>query len=113
MPTTGEAIIAFCKECVNSNMTKDRENCGGEYVMATKKPCALMKYRIKGRAKLSAIRKNCVECAGGAYWVDECMTKTCPLYAFRSGKHPTRAGKGGNIANLVRKKAVGRAKEAK
>ena len=100
--TTGEAIIAFCKECVNSNMTKDRENCGGEFVIATKKPCHLFKYRVGGRAKMSVIRKNCIECAGGIYWVDECTTKTCPLYDFRMGKNPNASKRVGNIQNLLK-----------
>jgi predicted nucleic acid-binding Zn ribbon protein len=101
--TTGEAIISFCKECVNSNMTKDRENCGGEYVLATKKPCHLFKYRVGGRAKISAIRKNCIECSGSIYQVEECTTKTCPLYDFRMGKIPNRQNKAGVIPEHLKK----------
>jgi len=86
--STGEAIIAFCKECVNSNATKDRQNCGGEYVLATKKPCALFPLRIKGRGNIKLIRKNCIECSGSIYQVEECTTETCPLYEFRMGKNP-------------------------
>lgn len=101
--TTGEAIREFCKECVNSYFTRDRENCGGEYVMATKKVCPLFKYRVNGRGKLSVIRKNCIECAGGIYWVDDCVTKTCPLFDFRMGKHPTWSERAGRLENLAKK----------
>jgi hypothetical protein len=91
--TTGEAIREFCKECVNSNLQKYREKCGGEYVMATKKPCALFKYRVKGKGTVKAIRKNCVECMGGSFSaVDECFTSDCHLYQFRLGKIPEREG---------------------
>lgn len=98
--TTGEAIRAFCKECVNSNATKDRQDCGGEYVMATKKPCPLFEYRVKGKGNLRAIRKNCIECAGGIYWVDDCRTETCPLYDFRMGKHPKWKNRAGRSENF-------------
>lgn len=91
--TTGEAIREFCKDCVNSHMQKDRENCGGEFVLTTKKPCALFKYRVKGKGTIKAIRKNCLECMGGSFSaVDECYTSDCHLYQFRLGKIPERAG---------------------
>jgi len=84
--TTGEAIRQFCKECVNSVQTKVIKDCGGEYVRATKKPCFLLKYRLKGKGTLKAIRKNCVECQGGNFQaVEDCATSTCPLYIFRMG----------------------------
>jgi hypothetical protein len=91
--TTGEAIKNFCKECVNSNQTKIIKDCNGEYVRATKKPCALFKYRLKGKGTIKAIRRNCVDCMGGSFSaVDECTTETCPLYGFKSGKFAKIAG---------------------
>lgn len=89
--TTGEAIREFCKECVNSIQSKDRKNCGGEFVLVTQKPCALFKYRLKGKGVLSAIRRNCLECMrGSSKLVEECGTETCPLWEFRFGKHPNK-----------------------
>ncbi len=85
--TTGQAIREFCKECVNSNFKKDRENCGGEYVLATKKPCPLFKNRLKGKGSIRTIRKNCLECMGNSsFAVEECTTKDCKLYEFRLGR---------------------------
>jgi hypothetical protein len=87
--TTGEAIRGFCQECVSSHQKKVIENCGGEMVLATKKPCALFKYRLKGRGTLKAIRRNCVECQGGSYeGVEDCSTESCLLHPFRLGKLP-------------------------
>jgi hypothetical protein len=107
--TTGEAIRAFCRECVNSHLKKVIENCGGEHVIVTKKPCALLKYRLKGKGTLSAIRKNCVECQGGkSSMVSECETETCFLYPFRLGKHPNKIGGVVRAANFKKKEGNSR-----
>jgi len=46
---------------------------------------------------LKSIRKNCLECsAGSAKEVRLCQIEDCPLYRFRFGKNPSRAGIGGN-----------------
>ena len=85
--TTGEAIRGFCQGCVSSHQKKVIENCGGEMVLATKKPCALFKYRLKGKGTLKAIRKNCVECKCCSYeGVEDCTTEDCLLLPFRLGK---------------------------
>lgn len=87
--TTGQAIRDFCKECVNSNQTKVIKDCGGEFVIATKKPCALFKYRLKGKGTVKAIRRNCLECMGNSSQaVENCTTDKCQLYKFRLGKIP-------------------------
>lgn len=85
--TAGEAIRLFCKKCTNSVQTKVIQDCGGEMVLATKKPCALFKYRLKGRGTVKAIRRNCVDCMGGSFnAVDDCQTKDCDLYPYRMGR---------------------------
>ena len=85
--TSSKAIRSFCKQCVSSSRKKDIQNCGGEMVLATRKPCALFKYRLKGRGDMRAIRKNCLECMGGSSnAVADCTTKSCDLYTFRFGK---------------------------
>lgn len=106
--TTGEAIRQFCKQCVNSVQTKVIKDCGGEYVKATKKPCFFLKYRLKGKGTLKAIRKNCVECQGGNFQaVEECPTLTCPLYVFRMGvSNQKRTGlpRANNLQNYLKSK---------
>lgn len=85
--TSGKAIKEFCKQCVSSNKKKTIKDCGGEMVIATKKPCALFNYRLKGRGNLKAVRRNCVDCMDGSFQaVDDCTTKDCMLYAFRYGR---------------------------
>lgn len=50
---------------------------------------------------LKAIRAKCLECmAGQANEVRLCPCDDCPLYGFRMGHNPNRAGIGGNIANI-------------
>lgn len=45
---------------------------------------------------VKAIRKFCVQCMGGqTREVKKCTAKKCPLYFFRMGKNPNRAGMGG------------------
>jgi len=46
---------------------------------------------------LKAIRFKCLDCCcGSAHEVKLCTAETCPLYLFRLGKNPNRAGIGGN-----------------
>lgn len=48
---------------------------------------------------VKAIRKKCLECAGGRpKETRECETATCPLYPYRLGRNPRRAGIGGKKA---------------
>ena len=48
---------------------------------------------------LKAIRKNCLACNGTAHEVRLCpCEKTCPLWPFRFGHNPNRAGIGGKSA---------------
>ena len=46
---------------------------------------------------LKAIRLKCLDCCcGSAHEVKLCTAEKCPLYLFRLGKNPNRAGIGGN-----------------
>lgn len=86
--TSGRAIRNFCQKCVNSALTRIITDCGGEMVMATKKPCALFKHRLGGKGNVKAIRRNCVDCMGGSSWaVEDCQTITCDLHPYRMGKN--------------------------
>ena len=57
---------------------------------------------------VKAIRANCIECSGHNFAeVKRCEMDYCPLYPYRMGKNPSRAGKGGRTAlelGKIRKK---------
>jgi len=42
---------------------------------------------------IKSIRTKCLECAGGRpSLVRKCDTESCPLFFYRMGKNPNRAG---------------------
>lgn len=47
---------------------------------------------------VKAIRKHCLEdCSGGSrHEVRNCIDEMCPLWPYRLGRNPARAGVGGN-----------------
>ncbi len=53
---------------------------------------------------LQAVRERCLNCAPELAFHGLCGIETCPLYPFRMGKNPSRAGKGGkgNFGGLLR-----------
>jgi hypothetical protein len=56
------------------------------------------KTRKVSLTPLSAIRAFCLECVCWSRGeVKKCTDPLCPLYPFRSGKNPSRAGIGGKI----------------
>lgn len=45
---------------------------------------------------LKAIRNKCLDCCNESYIeVEKCPVNDCPLYSYRFGKNPSRAGLGG------------------
>jgi len=53
---------------------------------------------------LKAIRQKCLDCTcDNKLEIRECSIQDCPLYVFRFGKNPSRAGIGNKTALLVRK----------
>lgn len=49
---------------------------------------------------LKSIRAKCLDCCcGQAQEVRLCSSQTCPLWPFRMGKNPNRAGIGGKNIN--------------
>ena len=47
---------------------------------------------------LKAIRLKCLDCCcGSVHEIKLCTAEQCPLYPFRLGKNPNRAGIGGNV----------------
>jgi hypothetical protein len=53
--------------------------------------------RSTGRSStpVRAIRAKCLVCAGGKKSIRTCESESCPLYPFRMGRNPARAGIGG------------------
>ncbi|MBA7530404.1 hypothetical protein ES705_22610 [subsurface metagenome] len=49
----------------------------------------------KNLTPVKAIRKFCIECAGSQKAPRSCVNQECPLFVFRLGKNPGRAGIGG------------------
>ena len=41
-----------------------------------------------------AIRQKCLECAGSSRAATRCEKEDCPLYPYRTGRNPARAGIG-------------------
>jgi hypothetical protein len=44
-----------------------------------------------------AIRQKCFECAGSLRAATRCEKEDCPLYPYRTGRNPARAGIGGGV----------------
>ena len=50
---------------------------------------------------IKAIRRKCLECSSGSYReVRNCIDELCPLWPYRLGKDPARAGVGGGPQNF-------------
>ena len=55
----------------------------------------MWEIKLGNLTPVRAIRKYCVQCAGNQKAPRNCEKKTCPLFVFRLGKSPGRAGIGG------------------
>lgn len=87
----------FCVQCVGSPYEVD--TCGGHAMLGQGDKngvCFFYPYRNgKGRPSVKLIRKMCLECMGGSYkLVAECPSSDCPLFEYRFGTNPNRAGVG-------------------
>ncbi len=51
---------------------------------------------------VKVIRAKYLDCAGSKKEVRLCQTQDCPLYSYRMGKNPNRAGIGGGQGNFSR-----------
>jgi len=49
----------------------------------------------KALTPVRAIRQKCSECAGAPRAATHCEKEDCPLYPYRTGRNPARAGIGG------------------
>jgi hypothetical protein len=79
------------------------ENCTGQIVFATGKPCPFYEYRTGNkRPSVKVMRRFCLECQGGnKEAVKECLIDDCLIHTFRFGKNPARAGKGQSAAQMA------------
>ena len=98
--TPTKAILARCTDC--SDRRADRVHCpsNGKH----DERCPLWPFRLghrpRGSSPLRAIRAYCLWCCETAPEVKVCESRDCPLYQYRLGKNPARAGKG-NASNLA------------
>ena len=89
--TPGRAIREMCVDCVGKpSLVKD---CQGDTLVD--RVCLFFRYRMgKGRPSVRTIRKHCLWCMGGSSkLVQDCSTRTCPLFSYRLGKNPAMAGR--------------------
>jgi len=87
--TPKETIHNFCHYCIKSRSDAEVENCGGQLVYATGRPCPFFPYRMGKRSPLKVFRQFCLECMGGSSaLVRECDKEDCPMHSYRFGKNP-------------------------
>lgn len=99
--TPKEAVRKKCMECVGCSSSVT--NCGGDKMIGQgdeNSRCYFYPYRNgKRRPSVQRIRRFCLECTGGSYkLVADCRSFQCPVYEFRFGANPNRAGIGGNVS---------------
>jgi hypothetical protein len=59
------------------------------------RPLTLGEFAAQGMPTLAAIKRRCMDCAGGAViGAKSCTSYDCDLWPFRVGKNPNRAGIG-------------------
>jgi hypothetical protein len=91
MKTPLKSVRQYCiKECC---IYQPRE-----VLKCPAKDCVFWKFRLgKGRVKVKDIRARCKDCGEGtAFAIRNCGFPDCPLYPYRLGTNPARAGQGGN-----------------
>ena len=87
--TPKETVHAWCHYCIQSRLDSEVENCGGQLVYATGKPCPFFPYRMGMRPPMKVFRQFCLECMGGSSaLVRECEKGDCPMHSYRFGKNP-------------------------
>ncbi len=104
-----EAIRRHCTQCVGGSPFEVK-NCDGDHCLnggsADNGVCWFYNFRLgRGRPSVKTIRKVCLWCQGGSPdLVRECVEGTahsgveaCPLYCYRMGRNPSRAGMGGKF----------------
>ena len=98
-----KTIRAHCHYCVQSRLDSEVENCTGNIIFATGKPCPFYQYRTGGkRTSIKVMRQFCLDCMGGnKEAISECEISDCLIYPFRFGKNPARAGRGQSAEQMA------------
>jgi hypothetical protein len=94
------AIRLKCRECYSGYKGRDVPDCGIEpapdsYPFSEQGICELKRWWLDRGSKYRAIRKYCLDCEGRCVdGVKNCIDPECPLYPYRFGTNPARAGHG-------------------
>jgi len=93
--TPKKAVRKMCIQCVGS--AHEIRRCKGDRLLTNDKECPLFPYREgKRRPSVKVIRKFCLQCMRGSHnLVRDCPSHDCPLWPYRFGTNPNRAGIGG------------------
>jgi hypothetical protein len=97
-----KAIREVCVACAGG--PAEVKDCGGDECLCShgdqKEACFFYPYRMgEGRPSVKLIRQFCIECMGDSKrLVAECQSEDCPLYEYRFGTNPRRAGMGNKKA---------------
>lgn len=87
--TPRETIHAWCHNCIQSRLDTEVENCEGQFVYATGRPCPFFPYRMGKRPHMKVFRQFCLDCMGGSSaLVKECEKENCLMKHYRFGKNP-------------------------
>ncbi|HQI97802.1 MAG TPA: hypothetical protein PK575_13935 [Syntrophorhabdus sp.] len=101
--TPKETVHAWCHYCIQSRSDADVQNCGGQLVYATGKPCPFFPFRMGKRPPTKVFRQFCLECMGGSsLLVRECAKDDCPMHPYRFGKNPFIRGGSKDQMNAIR-----------
>jgi hypothetical protein len=64
-------------------------------VYPAERPATRTELVADGTTALSMIKRRCIDCSGGsAADAKACQARECPLWPFRLGRNPNRAGQG-------------------
>jgi hypothetical protein len=98
-----QTIRAYCHYCIQSRLVADVENCTGDIVHATGKPCPFYEYRVgQKRPSVKIMRRFCLECQGNNMaFVLECEMEDCLIHPYRMGKNPARTGRGASRERMI------------
>lgn len=102
--TPKETVHAFCHICVQSRSDDAVEDCGGQLVLATGKPCPFYPYRTGKRVSAKVLRQQCMECMNGnPIYVRKCETVDCLLHLYRMGRNPRNKGQCAERMSILRR----------
>lgn len=101
--TPKETLHEWCHYCIQSRLDDDVKDCGGDFIIATGKPCPFYNFRMGDkRPPIKLFREFCLECMGGrSDFVRECETADCQIHPYRLGRNMARTGKGASKERML------------